>query len=124
MDLLTLAGALQTGALSASESVSSCLARLDAVNPAINAVVARDDSAALARARALDDAFVRSGPVGPLHGVPFTVKDWIDAAGLPAAWRGVAGPRPAAGVRPRAGDRPTTLRVGELARRPHGDRPG
>ena len=37
----------------------------------------------LARADVLDRARERDGPVGPLHGLPITVKDWIDVAGLP-----------------------------------------
>ncbi len=57
-------------------------------SPPLNAVVARDDEAARAQARRLDEAFARSGPVGVLHGVPFTVKDWLDADGLPCVGEG------------------------------------
>jgi amidase len=63
------------------------LDRLDRLG-SLGAVVARDDDAAVARAAALDDAFARGGPVGPLHGLPVTVKDWIDVAGLPCAGEG------------------------------------
>jgi amidase len=59
------------------EVVEAHLRRIEAVNGAINAVVAIDEEAALAAARA--------APPGPLHGVPFTVKDNIAAAGLPMA---------------------------------------
>ena len=48
-----------------------------------NCVAAWNDEDAMARADMLDRAAERDGPVGPLHGVPFTVKDWIDVAGLP-----------------------------------------
>jgi amidase len=49
------------------------------VNPRVNAVVQVDAERALARARAADE---RAEPAGPLHGVPFTVKDNLEAAGL------------------------------------------
>src|SRR3954468_10027571 len=71
--------------VSAVEAVQAHLRRIDEVDPLVNAVVARDDARALASARAADDAVARGGPVGPLHGVPFTVKDNISAAGLPMA---------------------------------------
>ncbi|MDE2005232.1 MAG: amidase [Rhodospirillales bacterium] len=69
--------------LAPSELLESCLARIDRVNPAVNAVVARDDAAARRAARAADAAVVRGDPLGPLHGLPFGVKDLEDAAGLP-----------------------------------------
>lgn len=85
MDVAALAEHLRSGVLSATEALASCLRRIDEVNTSLGAIVARDDEGAYAQARSLDDAFARGGPVGPLHGVPFTVKDWIDAAGLPCA---------------------------------------
>ena len=70
------------------DAVEEHLARLDALTE-LNAVVARDDAAARRAGPAeLDDAFARSGPVGALHGVPFTVKDWLDAVGLPCVGEG------------------------------------
>ena len=48
-----------------------------------NCVAAWNDEDAMARADMLDRAAERDGPVGPLHGLPITVKDWIDVAGLP-----------------------------------------
>lgn len=65
---------------SAVARVRAALDRLDAAAH-LGAVVARDDAAALAAAAALDR--VPPAERGPLHGVPLTVKDWIDAAGLP-----------------------------------------
>jgi amidase len=53
------------------------------VDGPINAVVALDADGALATARAADAAFARGEPRGPLHGVPFTVKDNLGASGLP-----------------------------------------
>ena len=61
--------------------MAACLDRIAAVNPRINAVVAlADDSRD--RARAADAALDRGDDVGPLHGVPMTIKDSLDTAGL------------------------------------------
>ena len=76
-----LAKLIRSGDVSAIEAVESCLARIDEVNPAINAVVTLAPDA-LERARAADQAFVHGEPIGPLHGVPFTIKDSLDTAGL------------------------------------------
>ncbi len=68
--------------VTSTEVVQACFARIDAVNPKINAVVATCRERALAEA-ALADALLAEGkPLGPLHGVPFTVKDSFDTAGL------------------------------------------
>jgi amidase len=69
------------GELSAVDAVSACLARIAAVNPVINAVVRLADDA-LERARAADADRKRGAALGPLHGVPFTLKDSFDTAGL------------------------------------------
>ena len=66
-----------------SEAVETSLARLHALHEVTNCVAAWNDEDALARADVLDRAAERDGPVGPLHGLPITVKDWIDVAGLP-----------------------------------------
>src|SRR3954447_15389039 len=68
---------------SAADVVAAHLERIAAVDGAIGAVVALDADGALAAARAADAAFARGEPRGPLHGVPFTVKDNLCAAGLP-----------------------------------------
>jgi amidase len=69
--------------LSALEVVQAHLDRIAAVNPRLNAVVQLAAEQALADAAAADVALARGVVAGPLHGVPFTVKDWIDTAGLP-----------------------------------------
>jgi len=72
--------------LSSVEVVNAHLARIDAVNPALNAIVRvlADEARAAA---ALADGRLKAGEtVGPLHGVPFTVKENIDVAGLPTTW--------------------------------------
>ena len=68
--------------VSAREVAEAHLRRIEAVNPLINAVVALDAERALAAADAADAA---AAPTGPLHGVPFTVKDNLAAAGLEMA---------------------------------------
>jgi amidase len=77
-----LARLVRTRELGAVEVVEAHLRRIEAVNPVINAVVALDAERALAAARELDAG---RGPAGPLRGVPFTVKDNLEAAGLPMA---------------------------------------
>lgn len=78
-----LAEAIARRDVSSREVVDAHLARIDEVNPRLNAIVRRlDDEARAAADRA--DADVRSGAtLGPLHGVPCTVKENIDLAGTP-----------------------------------------
>ncbi len=68
--------------LSAVELVESCIARILAVDPAVNAMVARDFDRARAAARACDAATMQGGALGSLHGLPLGVKDLGDVAGL------------------------------------------
>lgn len=79
----TLARMIRSGAVTAEEVMQAHLARIAEVNPLLNALVASRAEQALAEARAADAAAARGATVGPLHGVPFSVKDWIDARGLP-----------------------------------------
>jgi amidase len=76
-----LAEAVRVRRLSSLEVVDACLTRIEAVNPRINAVVRLTDDA---RDRARQaDAEVAGGQIrGPLHGVPFTIKDSLDTAGV------------------------------------------
>jgi amidase len=67
--------------LSAVEAASSAMARLAAVNPGINAIVTHRPDEVLQQARALDAAIARGDALGPLAGVPVTVKINIDLAG-------------------------------------------
>jgi amidase len=64
--------------------VVSCLARLDAVNPKINAVVVRLGESALAEAEAADTAVARGDVLGPMHWVPVTIKINVDQIGQAA----------------------------------------
>lgn len=83
LDATALAHLIRTGRASAREATLSCLARMDAVNPAINAVVRRFDEEALAAADAADAARARGEVLGPLHGVPVTTKINVDQKGHP-----------------------------------------
>ncbi len=83
LDATDLARLIRTGRASAREAVSSCLSRMDAVNPALNAVVRRVDDEALAAADAADAARARGDALGPLHGVPVTTKVNVDQKGHP-----------------------------------------
>src|ERR1700678_1253197 len=76
-----LAGMIVEGDASSVEIVEAHLARIEAVGPKLNAVV-RLAPDALDRACEADRALARGEAVGPLHGVPFTVKDWIETADL------------------------------------------
>jgi amidase len=75
-----------TRRLSPLELTQSCIARIEAVDPAINAMVARDFDGALAAARAAEQQVMRGDALGPLHGLPLGVKDLIDAKGLPTTF--------------------------------------
>jgi fatty acid amide hydrolase len=83
---IELAARIARGDLSSVEAVSAQIARIEAVDPLINAVVARRYDAALAEARAADDRRARGEPLGALHGVPVSVKECLDVAGLPSTF--------------------------------------
>jgi aspartyl-tRNA(Asn)/glutamyl-tRNA(Gln) amidotransferase subunit A len=68
---------------SAEEAVAAALARIDRLEPALNAWCHLDPDGALAAARALDRRIRSGDDVGPLAGVPMGVKDLEDAAGVP-----------------------------------------
>jgi aspartyl-tRNA(Asn)/glutamyl-tRNA(Gln) amidotransferase subunit A len=80
-DATTLAELIRTKAVSPVEVVQAHLDRIEALNPTINAIVTLADGA-LAAAKAAEAAVLAGDEVGPLHGVPFTVKDSIDTAGV------------------------------------------
>ena len=77
----TLARRVRDRDSSAVEIAEAALARLDSVNPAINAVVAEFPDEALAAARAIDASVARGDDPGPLCGVPVTVKVNTDQKG-------------------------------------------
>ncbi len=77
-----LAQSIRARDISARAAAQSALARLEAVNPAINAVVAYRPEDVLAQADAVDAALARGEDPGILAGVPVTVKVNIDQAGF------------------------------------------
>ncbi len=77
-----LAQLLRTRVVSAGEVVAAHLARIEAVNPRVNAIVTVCAEMALARAAELDRAIVQDGPSGPLHGLPIAHKDLVETAGV------------------------------------------
>ncbi|HEU4759557.1 MAG TPA: amidase [Dehalococcoidia bacterium] len=80
-----LAAAIRGKQVSPVEVMRAHLRRIDEVNPRINAVVTlRPEDELLADARAAEAALTRADGLGPLHGVPFTIKDTIETAGLRA----------------------------------------
>jgi amidase len=72
--------------ISARELTEALLDRIEAVNPAITAVVELRADEALREADAADRAVAADSQLGPLHGVPMTVKDSFDVAGLHTTW--------------------------------------
>jgi len=81
-----LASALRAGKVSSVELLQAYLARVDRINPALNALVVDDRKVALQRARAADRALAKGELWGPLHGLPMTVKESFDLQGQPTTW--------------------------------------
>ena len=79
---LALSNALATRDVSAVEVMDATLARINAMNGAVNAIVSMRDADALMADAALADAGPRTGW---LHGIPMAVKDLANAAGLPTS---------------------------------------
>ncbi len=77
-----VAALIRSKKISAKEAASAALARLDAANPAINAVVDHRPEDVLAQAGTVDAAIMRNEEPGPLAGVPVTVKVNIDQEGF------------------------------------------
>src|ERR1700722_2700912 len=71
-----------TKQLASTELLASCIARIEAVDHAINAMVARDFDRALVAAKAADAVVARGDPLPPLHGLPIGIKDLQETEGL------------------------------------------
>jgi Asp-tRNA(Asn)/Glu-tRNA(Gln) amidotransferase A subunit family amidase len=83
MPATEIAAAVRSKRLSPVELTRALLERIDAVNPALNAYVLVTRQMAMEQARAAEDAVMRGDSLGPLHGVPISIKDLFDVAGLP-----------------------------------------
>lgn len=85
VDGTTMLAALAAGEVSAEELTRAHLDRIAGPGAAVNALVAVDGEGALSAARALDADRAAGRPLGRLAGLPITVKDSVDAAGLPSS---------------------------------------
>jgi amidase len=77
-----LASAIRERSISSRELLELYVRRLDRLNPSLNAVVTLDLDRARQAARAADDQTAAGAPLGPLHGLPVTIKDAIETAGI------------------------------------------
>ena len=106
LDAGALQAAFRARRLSPVEVIDNALARMDETEPALNAFVARCDAQARAEARAAEARHRAGVPLGPLDGVPVSVKDLIEVAGMPCSY----GSRSMLGHVPRA-DAPSVARL-------------
>ena len=83
MSATDLAEAIRSRQVSIQDVIEAHLRRIEAVNPAVNAVTVVLGEQALEAARAADRAVAGGGELPPLHGVSFIVKGNIDLAGTP-----------------------------------------
>jgi amidase len=77
-----LAARIRRKSVSAREVLDAHLARIERVNPAVNAIVTLVPEQARAWAKAADERQARGEPLGPLHGLPIAHKDLVDTAGI------------------------------------------
>jgi amidase len=82
-DAVELASLIRNREVTSTEVVTAHLERIGAVNPTVNAIVRVLAEHALDEAAAADRAVTKGERLGPLHGVPMTVKENIDVAGFP-----------------------------------------
>lgn len=81
-----LARRYRDGSLTPTAVAQACLARLEAVNPRINAVIARRDADFLREAQAATARHAQGKPLSPLDGIPLSVKDSLYTADQPTTW--------------------------------------
>ncbi len=77
-----LAAAIRSKEISPVEITDAVLARIEALQPTLNAFITITDEAARDAAKAAEAAVMKGDPLGPLHGVPYTVKDLTFTAGV------------------------------------------
>src|ERR1700752_244015 len=78
-----IAASIRSKQISPVELVESHLRRIESLQPKLNAFVHLDADAARAQARAAEAAVSQNHRLGPLHGIPLTIKSCIDVAGWP-----------------------------------------
>ena len=81
-----LASDIRRKKFSSLELLDAYLQRVERFNPALNAIVVTDIDRARQQARAADRQTMRGERLGPLHGVPMTIKESFDVQGLPSTW--------------------------------------
>ncbi|HEX9064216.1 MAG TPA: amidase [Streptosporangiaceae bacterium] len=81
-DAVTLAGRLRRKEVSAREVIAAHIARAEAVNPVVNAIVTPTFEQAMAKAATADERLAAGQPVGLLHGLPVAHKDLVETAGV------------------------------------------
>lgn len=86
LDAAALAHGYRAGAFTPLDVAEACLARAEAGEPVLNAMVVLDRAGALAAAKASSERHARRAALGPLDGVPVSVKDNMHVAGLPTRW--------------------------------------
>src|SRR5689334_13244714 len=101
-----MAAQIRNRELKAADLVDAHLQRIKRLNPKLNAFVSIDEENARRQAASADQAVAAKAPLGPLHGVPVTIKSSIDVAGLLCE----TGTRLRAGHRPRS-DAPLVSRL-------------
>lgn len=78
---MKLAKMITTKKISSVELISSCIEQIERVNPSINAVVHFNPERALTEAKEKDKLLAKGKIMGPLHGIPFTLKDVYNTKG-------------------------------------------
>ena len=86
LSAVQLAVKIASGEVTAGDAVEAHVARIEAVNPGLNAVVVKRYEAARAEAREADQRRAAGGRLGPLHGVPITIKECLDLEGTPSTF--------------------------------------
>lgn len=81
-----LAAMIQAKEVGSVELLDGYLERVRRFNPKLNAIIAFDEAGARQRAAEADAALAKGEVWGPLHGVPMTIKESYDVAGLPSTW--------------------------------------
>ena len=89
LDALEARRLIGSKALSPKELVASCIRRIETVDPAVNAMVARDFDRAAAAAAVAEAAVMHGDPLGALHGLPIGIKDLEDTEGLRSTYGSV-----------------------------------
>ncbi len=83
---LAAADAIRKKRISSAELTTHCFQRIAKYNPPLNAVVVELHERAMEHAKQADAALARGAAVGPLHGVPVTLKESFNIAGVPTTW--------------------------------------